>query len=146
MLASSSMLLAPEWTGSVRLRCADPTDLPTITELNLTTGADLRHALEGVELARRLVRTDALSGLVARELEPGSDVTPRQLRDRGRAGLTTYFHPVGTCAMGPVTDSTGRVHGFENVHVVDASIIPLPLRASPHLTVMALAERAAAIL
>jgi choline dehydrogenase len=45
--------------------------------------------------------------------------------------------------MGPISDSSGRIHGFENLHVVDASIIPRPLRSSPHLTVLALAERAA---
>jgi choline dehydrogenase len=83
---------------------------------------------------------------VADELAPGADATLEELRALGRAALTTYFHPVGTCAMGRVTDSTGKVRGFENLHVMDASIIPGPLRASPHLTVLALAERAADLL
>ena len=143
VLALSSMLLQPEWTGTVRLRSSDPTELPMVTELDLTTGDDLGAAWDGVELARRLVDTEALAGRVARELEPGSGVTPDELLARGRAGLTTYFHPVATCGMGTVTDELGRVDGFENLHVVDASAIPRPLRASPHLTVLALAERAA---
>lgn len=146
VLSSSSMLLQPEWEGSVSLRSADPAVLPAVTGLNLTTGRDLDAALEGVELARRLVDTDALRERVAGELQPGTDVTPDELRARGRDGLTTYFHPVGSCAMGQVTDSAGRLHGFENLRVVDASVIPQPLRASPHLTVMALAERAAGLL
>jgi choline dehydrogenase len=140
------MLLQPEWAGIVRLRSADPADLPAVTVVSLATGGDLDRALDGVELARRLVRTAALRDRVGGELEPGTQVTAEDLLKRGRAGLTTYFHPVGTCAMGPVTDSTGRVHGFESLHVVDASVIPRPLRASPNLTVMALAERAAALL
>ena len=130
----------------MRLRSTDPARLPEVTELNLATGCDLDAALEGVELARRLARTEALSGSIESELAPGADTTPAGLFERGRGGLSTYFHPVGTCAMGPVTDSVGRVHGIQNLHVIDASIIPTPLRASPHLTVLALAERAAELI
>jgi choline dehydrogenase len=146
VLAMSSMLLQAEWSGTVRLRSSDPAELPEVTELNLFNDADLTAALEGVALARRLVGTEALTGLAGDELSPGADATPEEIRSRGRSGLTTYFHPVGTCAMGRVTDSSGRVNGFENLHVVDASIIPDPLRASPHLSVLALAERAAELL
>jgi choline dehydrogenase len=146
VLAMSSMLLQAEWEGTVRLRSLDPASLPAVSELNLESDADMSAALEGVELARRLVRTEALADCVADELAPGADATPEELRARGREALTTYFHPVGTCAMGRVTDSTGKVRGFENLHVMDASIIPGPLRASPHLTVLALAERAAGLL
>jgi len=143
VLALSSMLLQAEWTGSVRLRSTDPADLPRVSELDLETGGDLGAALEGVNLARELTGTEALSARIAEELAPGPDATPESIRAGGRSALTTYFHPVATCAMGETTDSTGLVHGFENLHVVDASVIPRPLRASPHLTVLALAERAA---
>jgi choline dehydrogenase len=146
VLAMSSMLLQADWEGTVRLRSLDPASLPAVSELNLESDADMSAALEGVELARRLVGTEALADRVADELAPGADATPEELRARGREALTTYFHPVGTCAMGRVTDSTGNVRGFENLHVMDASIIPGPLRASPHLTVLALAERAAGLL
>jgi choline dehydrogenase len=143
ILALSSMLLQAEWTGSVRLRSADPSDLPRVPELDLDTGSDLGAAWEGVELARRLAGSETLGGRIAEELAPGPDATPESLRAEGRAALTTYFHPVATCAMGEVTDASGVVRGMEKLHVVDASMIPRPLRASPHLTVLALAERAA---
>jgi choline dehydrogenase len=143
VLALSSMLLQAEWTGSVWLRSTDPAELPRVSELNLETGRDLGAALEGVELARRLAGTKALSGGIAEELAPGPGSTPETILAGGREALTTYFHPVATCAMGETTDAAGRVHGIENLRVVDASVIPRPLRASPHLTVLALAERAA---
>jgi choline dehydrogenase len=143
VLALSSMLLQAEWTGSVRLRSTDPSDLPRVLEIDLDTGRDLDAALEGVELARRLVGAEPLRERIAEELAPGPDATAESIRAGGRDALTTYFHPVGTCAMGVTTDAVGVVSGFENLHVVDASVIPRPLRASPHLTVLALAERAA---
>lgn len=46
------------------------------------------------------------------------------------AMTTTIFHPVGTCKMGPVidrnavVDSKLRVHGVNNLRVIDASIMP----------------------
>jgi choline dehydrogenase-like flavoprotein len=80
-----------------------------------------------------------------RSFSPVPKATADDIRAAGRAALTTYFRPVGTCAMGTVTDAAGRVFGFEGLHVVDASIIPRPLRASPNLTVMALAERIAGV-
>ena len=44
------------------------------------------------------------------------------------AHAESNYHPCGTCSMGSddssVTDSEGRVHGFSNLRVVDASIIP----------------------
>jgi choline dehydrogenase len=142
VLALSSMLLQAEWTGNVRLRSTDPSELPQVSELDLETGGDLSAALEGVGLARKLADTDALSGRIAEELAPGPESTPEAIRAAGRQALTTYFHPVATCAMGQTTDAAGLVRGFENLHVIDASVIPRPLRASPHLTVLALAERA----
>ena len=145
-LATSAMLLQARWRGTVRLRSTDPATLPAVSEFDWSARGDLDAALEGVEVVRSLVSTSALRDRVATELAPGPDATADVLRERGRAGMTNYFHPVGTCAMGEVTDGSGRVLGFENLHVVDASAIPRALRASPNLTVMALAERQADLL
>lgn len=42
-----------------------------------------------------------------------------------------------------VVDETLRVHGFENLHVCDASVFPTAITVNPQLTVMALAQYAA---
>ncbi|OSP38834.1 hypothetical protein B7767_34970, partial [Streptomyces sp. 13-12-16] len=63
-----------------------------------------------------------------------------------RARTGTYWHPVGTCAMGPaddpyaVVDGTGRVHGLSNLRVADASVLPTVPAANTQLPVLALAE------
>lgn len=52
-------------------------------------------------------------------------------------------HPMGTCRMGArpddsVVDPEGRVWGWRNLHVADASVFPTSLGVNPQVTVMAL--------
>lgn len=51
-------------------------------------------------------------------------------------------HPSGGCIMGrtpkdSVTDSTHRVHGFDNLFVADSSVFPTPVSVDPSFTIMA---------
>lgn len=143
VLAGSAMLLQPEWRGSVRLRSRDPAILPDVTQYSFDSDTDLGHALQAVGLGRRLVGSTAAEGLVASELEPGVNADAGSIRRRGRDGISAYFHPAGTCAMGQVTDAEGRVRGLEGVVVADASLMPVIPRAGTNLTVLAVAERVA---
>ncbi|MFZ5476270.1 MAG: GMC family oxidoreductase N-terminal domain-containing protein [Myxococcota bacterium] len=52
-------------------------------------------------------------------------------------------HPMGTCRMGAdpkgsVVDPEGRVWGWGNLHVADASVFPTSLGVNPQVTVMAM--------
>jgi choline dehydrogenase-like flavoprotein len=58
-------------------------------------------------------------------------------------------HQMGTAAMGArreqsIVDPSGRVWGYENLLVADASVFPQSSGANPMLTVMAMASRIAA--
>jgi 5-(hydroxymethyl)furfural/furfural oxidase len=59
------------------------------------------------------------------------------------------FHPVGTCRMGAaddrdaVTDPAGRVHGFEALRVIDASIMPTIPRGNTNIPTIMVAEKLA---
>jgi len=57
-----------------------------------------------------------------------------------RANIRGIFHPVATCALGPVVDADGAVHGLEGLFVVDASVIPTIPRANTNLSTVAVAE------
>ena len=54
---------------------------------------------------------------------------------------------MGTCRMGPATDPTAvvddqlRVHGMENLRVIDASIMPTMLSANLNAGVLMIAEK-----
>lgn len=145
VLSSSVMLMRPEWTGSVRLRSPDPDDLPLVSELSLDLDHDLEAVFEGLALARRLAGAKALADLVGEELTPGPDATPDELRRREREGLTTFFHPVGTCPMGEggTTEPDGRLRGADNLYLADASILPEIPPAPTNVTVLATAEKIA---
>jgi choline dehydrogenase-like flavoprotein len=60
-------------------------------------------------------------------------------------GLTSV-HLFSTCPMGKdetacATDSSGRLHGFDNLYLADASVIPDSPGVNPQATIMALALR-----
>jgi choline dehydrogenase len=104
-----------------------------------------------VRTARRLAATAPLSEVALRELEPGAGIEDDdRLAAAIRAGLGTYFHPVGTCAMGPrsdpmaVVDARGHVHGMDGLSVIDASIMPTIPAANTNVPTIMLAERCAA--
>ena len=58
---------------------------------------------------------------------PAAQSDDELARAAGELG-TTIFHPVGTCKMGndemAVVDDRLRVHGVDELRVVDASIMP----------------------
>jgi choline dehydrogenase len=143
--------LKPESRGRVRIRSADPDTLPAVEHGFLTDpdGHDLSVLIDGVRLARRLAATKALSGLCEDELAPGPGLDDGELQAYARRWVGGHWHPVGTCKMGPETDAdavvdhNGRVHGFTNLFVADASVMPTIPRANTHLPVLAVAERIA---
>jgi choline dehydrogenase len=144
-------VLKPESRGRVRIRSADPEAVPVVEHGFLTDrdGHDLSVLVDGVRLARRLADTKVLSGLCDGELAPGPDLEDGELQAYARRWVGGYWHPVGTCRMGPetdvdaVVDGDGRVHGFANLFVADASVMPTIPRANTHLPVLAVAERIA---
>jgi choline dehydrogenase len=146
--------LKPESRGRVRIRSADPEALPVVEHGFLTDrdGHDVSVLVDGVRLARRLAGTRALSGLCEGELAPGPDLEDGELQAFARPWVGGYWHPVGTCRMGPETDGDavvdrdGCVYGFANLFVADASVMPTIPRANTHLPVLAVAERIAEVL
>ncbi|MFD7705929.1 GMC family oxidoreductase [Streptomyces sp. NPDC059786] len=140
----SSFLMKPASRGRVRLRSADLADPLDIDPGFFTDpgGQDLAAVRAGLGIVEDLARSAALSPLV-RPLEE----RPSELSDelvRARAG--TYWHPVGTCAMGPaddpgaVVDGAGRVRGVSNLRVADASVLPTVPAANTQFPVLATAE------
>jgi len=92
------------------------------------------------------VESSPLKALAVQRLAPGPDFgwAPSELEAEMAAEHWSYFHPVGTCAIGSVVDPEGRLLGIEGVRVVDASILPSVPSANTNLPVMMAAEKCAA--
>lgn len=59
----------------------------------------------------------------------------------GEVFAPNTVHPLGGCVRGRATDAYGRVYGYRNLFVNDASLLPGHLGCNPFMTVTALAER-----
>jgi choline dehydrogenase len=130
--------LTPRSRGQLRLRSLDPAAAPFIDHAYLSDphGHDAGVLRDGVIAARRMLAADPLAELVT-ELEPGlgADLDAAIL-DR----VIHYWHPVGTCAMGDVTDERGRVTGVEGLLVADASVMPRTVRATTNLPTVVIGD------
>jgi choline dehydrogenase len=147
--------MAPRSRGRLRLRGREAA-LPPVIHCDWLSDPERHDAAvlrEGLRLARRLAGAAPLATAIVREVEPGEPLQAEEDLDAYiQAHVTGYAHPVGTCKMGPasdptaVVDSTGRVHGTNNVFVADASIMPHIPRANPNLTCFLIGLRAADLL
>lgn len=142
------VLLKPRSRGSVRLRSTDPSDPPRIDLPNLRDPADLERLVEGFRLAREVAARPEVRRLCSDSLPP----EPRDTEELARTVRDATYslpHVAGTCAMGPspdkgaVVDASGRVHGIEQLFVVDASIMPTVPSGFPHLPTIMIAEQLA---
>lgn len=136
--------------GTVKLRSADPRDMPDIHLGFFTEGND--DDLESMVEAIKLVRTvfNNLTGNTFTEhrpCAPGVDCTDDWQRHFLRA-QTYSHHASGTCAIGSdddplaVLDSKFRVRGVRNLRVVDGSIFPVQPGEVPSLATFMISEKA----
>ena len=143
-------LLHSRSEGRVRLTSSDPEATLDIRHAHLSEPDDLEAMCDGVELVIDLMRSSPLAGSVEAVPDSGPAASGRDaFRAWLRTGAGTMFHPSGTCQMAPATDPQGvvdhhgRVHGIDDLRVVDASIFPTIPRATIHFAVVGVAEKVA---
>lgn len=146
----NSLLLQPRSRGSVRLRSANPGDLPIVDPQIFAEPADLEVTMQGFEVARSVLAHGPLREMIDREIFPGPAITsPEAIADHCRRTVKTGYHPVGTCRMGreadpmAVLDARLRVIGVEGLRVVDASMMPNIVSGNTNAAVLAVADKAA---
>jgi choline dehydrogenase-like flavoprotein len=121
-------LMHPHSRGRVALTSPDPTTAPLIDHRYDSAPADIAKLDEGAQLARELVGKTAQLGPVS---------------------WSTSQHLSSTAPMGvdgdprAVVDARCRVHGVENLWVVDGSVLPRITGRGPHATIVMMGHRAA---
>jgi 4-pyridoxate dehydrogenase len=145
-----AVMLRPESRGEVALASADPRAPVRIRQNFLSSDNDKRTIRDGLKLVRRMAQTPPLADFVARELKPGPGVaSDAELDAYIRATAATAHHPLGTCKMGPASDTMAvvdlelRVRGVEGLRVVDASVMPDLVGGNINAPVIMIAEKAA---
>jgi choline dehydrogenase len=146
VIAASVML--PFSRGSVRLSGPDAGAPPIVDPNYFGDERDLSTLVAALRVARRIGGASAYDPWRAAEAAPGPVADDDDaLRAFAKAAYQSYFHPVGTCAMGDtdmsVVDSELRVHGVSGLRVADGSVMPSIPSANTAATVYAIAERAA---
>ena len=146
-------VVAPDSRGTVRLASADPRAAPLIDPGFLREQTDLDRLEAGLGIIRTAAATAAFSRVHATGAHLGAGAATRAgVRDCIRGTVGSYYHPAGTCRMGPDTDAGAvvdlqlRVRGITGLRVADASVMPVIPNAHPNATVLAIAEKAAALI
>ncbi|PRC91132.1 GMC family oxidoreductase [Solimicrobium silvestre] len=140
-------VVRPKSRGSVRLASNDPYAEPVVDQCLLEHPDDIKSLLNGIRLARRWLAAPIFSASRKKELVPGAErVSDEEILEACRNHLGNGFHPVGTCKMGidemAVVGPDLKVHGLDNLRVVDASIMPNVVSGNTNAPTIMIAEKA----
>ena len=144
----NSAYLRPASRGTVRLASADPAAAPMIDPNYWDAPEDRRRALEGLRVAREILRQDALRPFVLVERMPGSGVTAEaDLIAYAHRTCKTDHHPVGTCRIGTGADAVVapdlRLRGLDGLRIADASVMPRLPSCNTNAPAIMVGEKAA---
>jgi choline dehydrogenase-like flavoprotein len=139
-------LITPRSRGRLQLTSIDQTAKPEIDLGFYQDPADFDTLLTGTQALLDMARCEPLAGFLDTPYLP--DVTnpdDQILAAHVRRWTQTMYHPAGTCAMGTderaVVDPQLRARGVEGLRVIDASVMPSPLRGNTNAPIITIAEK-----
>ncbi|MCU8022152.1 MULTISPECIES: choline dehydrogenase [unclassified Shewanella] len=138
----------PKSRGAVTLVSADPKVPPKIQFNYLQHPDDIEGFRACVRLTREIINQAPFDEYRGEEIQPSIQVqTDAQIDAFVRQSVESAYHPSCSCKMGTdamaVVDPETRVHGLQNLRVVDSSIFPTILNGNLNAPTIMLAERAA---
>ena len=134
--------------GRIKIKSNNPYEKPSILFNYLSTENERRDWITAIRKTRKLIETKAMSKYRGKELSPGKGIeTDEEILEWVSRDGESAYHPSCTCKMGfddmAVVDDQLRVHGVENLRVVDASVMPYITNGNIYAPVMMIAEKAA---
>lgn len=135
--------------GEVRITSRAAAAEPKIEHRFFSDAADIERVLRGTQAAIETARILDESGTRAEILLPDAETMADEelLRQHILDFHATDYHPCGTLKMGRESDELacvdprGRLRGFANLYVADASIMPTVPRCNINLPTMMIGER-----
>ena len=140
--------IRPTSRGEINIVSKNIKDNPKIKMNYLSTEDDRYVAAQGLKLVRKIMLdTETFKKYEPEEYRPGAHIKDdEELVKAGSDYTQTIFHPVGTCKMGQdensVVNDRLKVHGVENLRVVDASIMPNITSGNTNAPTIMIAEKA----
>lgn len=149
------VLLVPKSRGFILLNNTNPVFGPPLIFPNtFVENEDVLRLLEGIRIALQFGTTKVMqeigAQIVANELPACNQFkfgTDQYFICIMQAYTTTLYHPVGTCKMSPTSDPDAvvshelKVHGVNNLRVIDSSIMPITPRANTNTGTLMIAEK-----
>ena len=141
--------IRPTSRGEINITNKDSREYPKIKMNYLSTDDDRKVAADGLRLARKIVmETEEFKQYEPEEHRPGIHLKDdEELVKASSHFAQTIFHPVGTCKMGndenSVVNDQLKVHGVENLRVIDASIMPNITSGNTNAPTIMIAEKGA---
>ena len=137
--------------GRLRLASTDPHTQPVLNYDYLSDPYDRERMRGAVRAGLRIADHPLFKDIIVERLNPtDADLVSDDALDNWLLrNVGTQHHSSGTCKMGPaadpmaVVDQYCRVHGLENLRVVDASVMPDVIRANTNATTIMIGERVA---
>jgi len=139
----------PTSRGEINIISSDSREKPKIKMNYLSTEDDRKVAADGLRLVRDIVlKSENFKKYHPEELRPGPEFqSDEDLVQEGSKFTQTIFHPVGTCKMGndenSVVNDELKVHGIQNLRIIDASIMPNITSGNTNAPTIMIAEKGA---
>ena len=129
------------------LKTSNPYDYPKIVFNYLEHEDDLKQTIESIDIARNILGQKSMKPFAGKEIGPGSEVQTYELYEEYiRSKAETAYHPSCTLKIGnddmAVVDEELKVHGLQNLRVVDASVMPEITSGNLNAPTLMIAEKA----
>ncbi|MBB5638320.1 choline dehydrogenase [Pedobacter cryoconitis] len=136
--------------GFVKLQSKDPSAQLIIQPNLLADERDMEAMINAVELCMKIVSQQPMQNIIKSWVAPKSGIDRDDIKAFVKNACSTYFHPVGSCAMGSDIDSVVnnklQVYGITGLRIADASIMPRITTSNTNAPTVMIGEFAAQLI